>query len=105
MDDPYLRACSPARAKGAGVNRPGVEYAGRWRGRHVELVYDPARHDVMFLSGRATPHLRSEFEAAGWRLKRGDGQRQFWVRDKIAVARDALNRAGHDSPPRGRSVA
>ena len=105
MAEPYLRRSSGV-APSRPPERPGdvVSYAGRWAGEPVDVVYNPRRHDVMFLLGRMQPELREQLEQAGWRVTRDDGRRQLWVRDKVVAARSGLAR-GHAASPPGLDVA
>ena len=100
MGDPFLRPAPPDGAPGAPCP-PGctAEPAGLWRGRQVEVVYDPRRHDVLFVRGRHS-ELEPRLEDAGWTHAVTDGPNQMWVRNRAAVARQALDRAAVDTPAR-----
>jgi hypothetical protein len=103
MDDPFLRPAPPEGAPSAPCP-PGcaAEPAGLWHGRQMEVVYDPRRHDVLFLRGRQT-ELEPRLGDIGWQHARTDGSNQMWVRDRAAVAGQALDRAAADAP--GRTLA
>ncbi len=98
---PYLRPLSPDDAPAPCPPGHTVEPAGTWRGRPVELVYDPRRHDVAFLRGTTTVDLRSGMVATGWSPQASDGDTQLWVRDRLAMARRRLERTSvRLGPPR-----
>jgi hypothetical protein len=68
----------------------------------MEVVYDPRRHDVLFLRG-SHGGLGPRLGETGWQHAMTDGPNQMWVRDRAARARRALDRAGAEAP--GRALA
>lgn len=106
---PFVRPCV-----GETNLPPGwtVADAGLWEGTPSEVVFDPARHDVLFVRGQPTsPTLDEALPAAGWAPADSDGRSQMWVRDKAAWAA-ATARVGLDRvetaplpPGRDRSLA
>ena len=87
MSDPYLRPASPEGAPGD-PPPPGRVTApvGLWAGRAMEVVYDPARHDVVFLRGATSPGLAEGLSDTGWEHTGTDGENQMWIRDRSAAA-------------------
>ena len=71
-----------------------AEPAGTWGGRHMEVVYEPSRHEVAFTRGRPVASVSAALAATGWRLARSDGHAVMWVRDRAATDRRRLARAG-----------
>ena len=91
---PYLRPLGADDAPapcGAGMV---AEPAGTWGGRRMEVVYDPARHEVAFTRGRPAASVSAALAATGWRLARSDGHAVMWVRDRATTDRRRLARAG-----------
>lgn len=103
MDDPFLRPAPPHEAPPLPCP-PGrvAEPAGLWHGRHMEVVYDPRRHDILFLRG-SQPDIEPRLGDIGWEHVLTDGPNQMWIRDRAAVARQALEAAAVDAP--GRALA
>lgn len=96
---PFLRAPGRARLAPAGwVSEP----AGVWDGRLVEVVYDPHRHQVLFVRNSRSDELA--FVDAGFRQVAVDGEQGMWVRDLVAETEARLDRLErHPSlPARGR---
>jgi hypothetical protein len=86
---PFLRATDRGRLAPVGwVSEP----AGSWRGKEVEVVYDPRRHDVMFLRGDIGDETRKGFHEVGYRPVVIDGTNEMWVRDRLAVVAVAMDR-------------
>ncbi len=99
--EPYLRPRSREDAPAPCPPGCATEPAGIWGGRAMEVVYDPRRHDVALLLGDASPEVRHGLVATGWRHQRGDGDTQLWVRDRLALARQRLERISvRLGPPR-----
>ena len=49
--------------------------AGLWNGHHVEVVYNPARHDVMPVHGAAADDIGdNDLEHVGYQFVATDGQ-------------------------------
>jgi hypothetical protein len=84
---PYLRPLSPDDAPAACPAGAVAEPAGTWGGRRMEVVYDPARHEVAFTRGRPTATETAVLAATGWWPARRDGQAVMWVRPRPAPAR------------------
>ena len=93
MSDPYLRPASPEGAPGD-PPPPGRVTApvGLWAGRAMEVVYDPARHDVVFLRGATSQALAEGLSDTGWEQAGTDGGNQMWIRDRSAAAGRPLER-------------
>ena len=89
---PYLRPLSPDDASAPCPPGHAVEPVGVWKGRSMEVVYDPRRHDVAFLRGETSLDVRSGLAATGWSHRASDGDTQMWVRDRIALAQARLAR-------------
>lgn len=102
--DPFLRTATrmAARAKPT-PDGWQVEQAGRWRGRQVEVVFDPRRHDVALLRGAQPPRVAAALRAEGWRCRGIDGDNQWWSRDRVAVARRRIH--GHTGRGSDRAIA
>lgn len=84
--DPFLR---PATVAGA-LAKPAPDGwttapVGQWRGRLVEVVYDDRIHDVALLRAVAPP-IAAALANAGWRRRGVDGEREWWVRDRVTAA-------------------
>jgi hypothetical protein len=52
----------------------------------MEVVYAPARHDVVFLRGGVSPEVADGLRATGWEHQLSDGADQMWVRDRAGLA-------------------
>lgn len=99
--EPFLR---PATALGRTAEPAPdgwvAQTAGAWRGRAVEVVFDPARHDVVFVRGRQPVRVTDALVAAGWRCRGVDDSHEWWTRDRVDVAnrrlasRTAVRRGG-----------
>ena len=87
MDSPFLREAPPEGQPSAPCP-PGwaAEPAGRWQGGHSEVVYDPRRHDVVFLRGTVEPGVLTGLEAAGYERRGVDAGSELWVRDRARRA-------------------
>lgn len=104
--EPFLR---PATALGR-MAKPTpdgwvAQTAGMWRGRAVEVVFDPARHDVVFLRGNQPRRVTDALVSAGWRRRGVDGRSEWWARDRVEVANRRLasrHAVGHQG---GRAIA
>lgn len=100
--DPYLRHAPPD-----GVPPdpcpPGhvAEPAGLWNDRQMEIVYDPRRHYVCFMRGRAADGVHDGLAASGWEPSATDGRSQLWVRDRADGIRQLLDTVRVDEPARG----
>jgi hypothetical protein len=52
-----------------------------WAGREVEVVYDPARHQVALFRNDPGHAARAELAEAGYRRYASDGHQEMWVRE------------------------
>jgi hypothetical protein len=77
-----------------------AEPAGHWGGKEVDVVYDPRRHQVLVVRSAVPDGTRSSLGAAGFRRLAADGAQELWVRDRLAVARAALDRLDRAAGPR-----
>jgi hypothetical protein len=89
---PFLR---PATVMGA-LAKPTpdgwtTQAVGAWRGRAVEVVFDDRRHDIAVVRC-AGPRITAGLANAGWHLRGRDGEREWWVRDRVVVARERVAR-------------
>lgn len=93
MNQPYLRPAFPEGTPSPDCP-PGrqAEPAGVWHGQAMEVVYDPARHDVVFLRGEQSTAVHRGLAGNGYESVLIDGPNQMWVRDRIALARRRLER-------------
>lgn len=100
--DPFLRPASP---DGAPPDQcpPGhvAEPAGLWNHRQMEIVYDPRRHDVCFMRGRAADRVHDGLAASGWEPTATDGRSQLWIRDRADAMRRLLDTVRVEAPGRG----
>ena len=96
---PYLRPLSPDDAPAPCPAGAVAEPAGTWGGRRMEVVYDPARHEIAFTRGQPSATVSAVLAATGWRQARSDGQAFMWVRARPAPAGQG---AGASSGLRGR---
>lgn len=86
---PFLRATDRGQLAPVGwVSEP----AGQWAGKEVDVVYDPRRHDVALVRGGASNPLREGLRDVGYRRVAVDGTSEMWVRDRLAVVTEALDR-------------
>ncbi len=86
---PFLRPTDRGRLAPVGwVSEP----AGSWRNKEVDVVYDPRRHDVMFLRGDIAEDTRQGFRHVGYRPAAVDGSNEMWVRDRLVVVAGAMDR-------------
>jgi hypothetical protein len=88
---PFLRPTDRATVPPLGWT---AEPAGVWAGREVDVVYDPRRHTVVVLRDQqlSAPNAAA-FRELGYQRFGGDGQNELWVRDRVAAASGALDRA------------
>jgi len=86
--DVYLRrACSPEPVPDGWRTHP----AGSVGGVALDVVYQPARHDVCRALGPLNQRLTSGLGEAGFRKAAAfDGGGELWVRDRPAVLRARL---------------
>jgi hypothetical protein len=89
--NPYLRPLDSSAPIPVGWT---VEPAGPWNGHEVEIVSNPARHDVMLVRGTAADDIdNSDLEHIGYQFVATDGQTWLWYRDRLAAARSNIGRA------------
>ncbi len=94
MKEPYLRPAAPEGTTPAPCPPGGqAEPAGIWHGKAMEVVYDPRRHDVVFLRGAVSATVEDGLRATGWEHRLSDGANQMWTRDRAALARRRLDQA------------
>jgi len=94
MREPYLRPAAPEGAPPASCPAGHqAEPAGLWHGRPMDVVYDPRRHDVVFLRGAVSAKVEGGLRASGWEHRLSDGANQMWTRDRAALARRRLDQA------------
>lgn len=86
---PFLRRCDQAPIAPVGWT---AEPAGTWAGHEVEVVYDPRRHDLVRLHF-AGDRERAVLGTAGYRRVAEDEHQELWARDRVAVARQRLDRS------------
>lgn len=100
--DPYLRPAPPEGDQSEPCP-PGhvAEPAGLWNDRQVEVVYDPARHDVCFMRGRAGDGVHDGLQSSGWEPTASDGRSQLWIRDRADAMRQLLDTVHIPAPGRG----
>lgn len=91
---PFLRATDRGRLAPVGWV---AEPAGTWAGKEHDVVYDPKRHDVMFLRADPGDEARTGFTQVGYRRIGTDGPSEFWVRDRAAAVDAALARVDHSA--------
>ena len=92
MKEPYLRPAAPEGAAPAPYPPAHqVEPAGIWHGEVMEVVYDPRRHDVVFLLGAVSPAVEKGLVASGWEHHLSDGANQMWTRDREVLVRTRLD--------------
>jgi hypothetical protein len=85
---PYLRPLDSTAPTPHGWT---VEPAGPWNGHQVEVVYNPTRHDVMFVRGAAADDISdNDLEHIGYQFIATDGQTWLWHRDRLTAARSRL---------------
>ena len=99
---PYLRPVPPD-GDPSGTCPPGhvAEPAGLWNDRPMEIVYDPRRHDVCFMRGRAGDSAHDGLVASGWEATSTDGRSQLWIRDRADAMRQLLDTVRVEAPGRG----
>jgi hypothetical protein len=86
---PYLRPTDKPQLAPVGWV---AERVGQWRDGGIDAVYDPDRHDVLYIDTRTTIPLRVSFTKAGYRMASTDGHQELWVRDRADAACAALAR-------------
>lgn len=92
-DDPYLRDARTDSQQSEPCP-PGwtAERVGLWDGRQREVVYHPRRHDVLVIHGDCSPAVEASLPGSGWTEARHTDGAQMWVRDRLAITREALQR-------------
>jgi hypothetical protein len=66
------------------------EPAGNWDGHPVDVVYDPARHQILLARNQLPQHLHDGLTEAGYRPFATAGPQTAWVRDHSTATRNAL---------------
>jgi hypothetical protein len=99
--NPYLRPLDTSAPLPDGWT---TEQAGQWQGHEVEVVYDPRRHDVMLVQGPAADDADGRLAQIGYEFVATDGQSWLWYRDRLAAARNTLERAPGASASVGRGL-
>lgn len=88
MSAPYLRRLGPEGSPALPCPPGAVaEPAGTWGGQPMEVVYEPARHDVVFLRGAVPDSVANGLRATGWQHWLSHSDDQMWVRDRAVLAR------------------
>lgn len=67
------------------------EPAGVWDGRHMEVVYNPRRHDVLFVRGQLSAEVESELPSIGYGQARAATDVRMFVRDRSAAVGASLD--------------
>lgn len=71
-----------------------AEPAGDTAGQPVEVVYNPARHEIMsLLAEPPSPRLLDELSAQGWQSAHANDSTHLLWRDRLVHIRTALERA------------
>ena len=91
--EPFLRPAPPEGLPPLACP-PGwaSEPAGLWDGRHMEVVYNPRRHDVLFVCGHLSAEVESELPSIGYGQARAAADVRMFVRDRSAAVGVALDR-------------
>lgn len=76
-----------------------AEPAGLWDGKQVEVVYDPRRHQLVRTDSDIGDRTRVALGTAGFRRVASAGEQELWVRDRVAAARAALDKAQTHTVP------
>ncbi len=79
---PFLRPTDRARLAPVGW---ASEPAGIWAGRHVEVVFDPRKHQIVMARNDPGDATRAALAAEGFRRLAVDGKQEMWVRDRSAA--------------------
>lgn len=103
MTQPFLRRVAAGSAAAATPDGWIAQPAGNWRGREVEVVFDPRRHDVLLHRGAVPKNLSGALVACGWRRRGSDAASEWWTRDRVDWARRRLRSTR--VPGRERSIA
>jgi len=96
--EPYMRPVLAASTEDDIPPGWVAERAEPWAGREVEVVYDPRRFEVAFTSWSDATVATGAFKAVGWQQRAVDGERGFWVRDRVVAARATLARFEQTAP-------
>ncbi len=89
--NPFLRPTDGVQDTPAGWT---AEPAGIWAGKVVEVIYDPVRHDVVFLRDDIGDDIRERFGDIGYEQLGVDGPNEMWVRDRRSAISAAWDRIG-----------
>ena len=86
---PFLRPTDRGRLAPVGwISEP----AGTWAGSGAEVVYDPRRHQVLFLRNDPGDPTRTAIAENGYRRVAIDGHQEMWVRDRVVATVSRLDR-------------
>jgi hypothetical protein len=66
----------------------------------MKVVYQPARHDVVFLRGSMSADVADGLRATGWQHWLSHGDDQMWVRDRAELVRSRARYARPAAAPR-----
>jgi hypothetical protein len=98
--DPYLRPAPPEGTPSPTCPQGWVaEPIGRWDGQFREVVYQPRRHDILIVRGPPSPKVEGALPGTGWAQAHATDGARMWVRDRLALTRDALDRLQHRPAP------
>lgn len=82
---PFLRPATPfgavAKPTPDGWSHRGV---GTWRGRAVDIVFDPDAHEIVVIAGAPSPTVLAAMANTGWQRCGQDGTKQWWLRNRVA---------------------
>lgn len=93
MNEPFLRPAPPEGAPSLSCPEGQVAHpAGIWHGKAMEVVFDPARHDVALLREGVSANVEDGLRSVGYEHRLTDGSNQIWIRDRAGIARQRLER-------------
>ena len=64
-----------------------AEPAGLWKGREVDVVYDPNRHRVLVVRGDLESSTETALRADGWTRQIQTADNSLWVCDEVELAK------------------
>ena len=67
-----------------------AEPAGLWRGREVDVVFDPNRHRVLVVRGDLEASTETVLRDEGWKRQIHTADNSLWVCDEVDLARDRI---------------
>ena len=68
-----------------------AESAGLWKGREVDVVYDPNRHRVLVVRGELEPSTETALRDEGWKRQIHTDDNSLWVCDEVELARTRIS--------------